>query len=109
MRWTAGTSPNLILSFKAAGPLVAIGVLFPLSTMCIFFALRSLHIAAYIPKTLEELSRIGTDLEGYAASSVAAHMHVLAVLSILALWKHAWSVPGSVLLVRRACRAAARH
>jgi len=83
---------------EATGPLIAISLLFPLSTAYIFLALKSLPIAAIIPKTLDDLSQLGAELQTYSDSSTMAHIHVLAVLSVVALWKHAWSVPGSVLL-----------
>jgi hypothetical protein len=74
-------------------------ILFPLSTMLVVAGLFSLPITASFPRTLSELSQLGRELQTYSDSGFKPKAHVLGVLSVTAVWKHAWSVPGSVLLV----------
>lgn len=50
------------------------------------------------PRTLADVSALAASLRAYAASSEHAKFHVLLVLSMTAIWKHAWSIPGSVVL-----------
>jgi len=73
-------------------------VLFPLSTMLVLAGLFSLPITASFPHTLSDLAQLGRELQAYSDSGFKPKAHVLGVLSATALWKHAWSVPGSVLL-----------
>lgn len=105
--WRGGvsvsTSYDLIgfmLTFaQTLAPLLMIFILFPLSAMLVLAALFSLPIAASFPRTLSDLSRLGLELKAYSESGLRPKAHVLGVLSLTALWTHAWSIPGSVLLV----------
>lgn len=62
-------------------------------------AIFTLPITATFPHTVSELADLARDLQAYSASGPRPKAHVLGVLAITTLWKHAWSVPGSVLLV----------
>lgn len=75
-------------------------LLFPISTAITFIALSSLPVSATWPRTLADLAKLGGQLSTYASSGTWPRLHILAVLSISAVWKHAWSIPGSVLWVR---------
>ncbi|KAF9514174.1 hypothetical protein BS47DRAFT_1454645, partial [Hydnum rufescens UP504] len=63
-------------------------------------ALTSLPITAVqsFPKTLKDIAQLGHELKSYADNSSQGRLHVIAVLSITAIWKHAWSIPGSVVV-----------
>lgn len=50
------------------------------------------------PRTIADVAALATSLRTYATSSERAKIHVLLVLSMTAIWKHAWSIPGSVVL-----------
>lgn len=56
------------------------------------------HPPSFPPKTIADISALASSLRTYAHSSFNARVHVLFVLSITAVWKHAWSIPGSVLV-----------
>ncbi|KAJ2936906.1 hypothetical protein H1R20_g188, partial [Candolleomyces eurysporus] len=49
------------------------------------------------PRTLSDLAQLGRELHGYSQSGPWPLAHVIAVMAISAVWKHAWSIPGSVL------------
>ena len=74
-------------------------ILFPLSTAFALVCLSTLPIVFAWPRTLSDLAQLGRDLHTYAQSGFFPTLHVLAVLSVSAVWKHAWSIPGSVLWV----------
>ena len=75
-------------------------ILFPLSTFLVVFSLASLPVTVSWPRTLEDLAAMGKELQAYSQSGAWPLAHVVGVLSISAVWKHAWSVPGSVAWVR---------
>ncbi|KAF9652193.1 hypothetical protein BDM02DRAFT_3183912 [Thelephora ganbajun] len=77
-------------------PLVFVIILFPLSTLLVVLCLASLPVTVSWPRTLEDLASMGKDLHSYSQSGAWPLAHVVGVLSISAVWKHAWSVPGSV-------------
>ena len=51
------------------------------------------------PHTIADVAQLGRDLHGYSQSGPGPLSHVMAVMAISAIWKHAWSIPGSVLWV----------
>lgn len=77
-------------------PLVIVVILFPLSTFLVVLSLASLPVTVSWPRTLEDLASMGEELHSYSQSGGWPLTHVVGVLSISAVWKHAWSVPGSV-------------
>lgn len=77
-------------------PLVIVIILFPLSTFLVVLSLASLPVTVSWPRTLEDLASMGKDLHSYSQSGGWPLTHVVGVLSVSAVWKHAWSVPGSV-------------
>lgn len=81
-------------------PILLLLSLFVLSLFPIAAALASLPITAFgsIPKTLSDIAQLGHELKSYADGSTQGRLHVIAVLSITAIWKHAWSIPGSVVI-----------
>ncbi|KIJ56893.1 hypothetical protein M422DRAFT_23026 [Sphaerobolus stellatus SS14] len=78
--------------------MLTILLLFPLSTMLVIGSLYSLPIEASFPKTVADMAELARELQAYSESGLRPRLHVMGVLSATALWKHAWSVPGSVLL-----------
>ena len=82
-------------------PLLFVIVLFPLSTALALFSISTLPMSATWPRTLADLAQVGSSLNTYAQSGPLETLHVLAVLSVSAVWKHAWSIPGSVLWVSK--------
>lgn len=72
-------------------------LLFPLSTALVLLSLTTLPVTVSWPRTLPDLAQLGRELHGYSQSGLAEMAHVIAVLAISAIWKHAWSVPGSVI------------
>ncbi|KAI6034274.1 snare associated Golgi protein-domain-containing protein [Pisolithus microcarpus] len=71
--------------------------LFPLSTALVFLSLYSLPISVTWPRTLSELAELNLELQRYSQSGPGPLAHVIGVLSVTAVWKHAWSIPGSVI------------
>ncbi|KAH7105464.1 hypothetical protein BKA62DRAFT_613535 [Auriculariales sp. MPI-PUGE-AT-0066] len=78
--------------------MIAITVLFPISSAIVVLALSTLPITPALPRTLADISLLGRELQGYSSAGFSELLHVLAVLAVTACWKHAWSIPGSVLL-----------
>ncbi|KAJ7754246.1 snare associated Golgi protein-domain-containing protein [Mycena maculata] len=82
---------------KAHVPMLFVMLLLPLSTALVLLSLTTLPITVSWPRTLPDLAQLGRELLGYSQSGPAQMAHVIAVLSITAVWKHAWSFPGSVV------------
>ncbi|KAJ3866070.1 snare associated Golgi protein-domain-containing protein [Lentinula novae-zelandiae] len=78
-------------------PIVFVICLFPLSAAVVFLSLSSLPIPFAWPKTLTDLAQLGKELHRYSESGFWPSMHVVGVLAVTAVWKHAWSIPGSVI------------
>ncbi|KAH9844259.1 snare associated Golgi protein-domain-containing protein [Rhodofomes roseus] len=78
-------------------PVLFVLMLFPLSAALVVFCMSTLPITMQWPRNLTDLAELGRELQGYTQSEPAAMVHVLAVISITAVWKHAWSIPGSVI------------
>ncbi|CAE6485305.1 unnamed protein product [Rhizoctonia solani] len=81
-------------------PLVLLTSCFVISLIPIVFALRSLPITSLksFPRTLNDIQALGKELQAYSSGSSAGMAHVMGVMCCLAVWKHAWSIPGSVVL-----------
>ncbi|KAJ6539410.1 snare associated Golgi protein-domain-containing protein [Mycena capillaripes] len=78
-------------------PMLLVMLLFPLSTALVLLSLTTLPITVSWPRTLPDLAQLGRELHGYSQSGPAQTAHVIGVMAITAVWKHAWSVPGSVI------------
>ncbi|KAF5344136.1 hypothetical protein D9758_008887 [Tetrapyrgos nigripes] len=78
-------------------PIVLVISLFPISTAVVFFAVQTLPITVAWPKTLTDLATLGRELHGYSQSGIGPVAHIIGVMAITAVWKHAWSIPGSVI------------
>ncbi|KAF9057627.1 snare associated Golgi protein-domain-containing protein [Panaeolus papilionaceus] len=72
-------------------------LLLPTSTAFVLWCLSTLPISMAWPHNLADLAQLGRELQGYSQSSWLALSHVAGVMAISAIWKHAWSIPGSVL------------
>ncbi|KAG6331861.1 hypothetical protein ID866_7228 [Astraeus odoratus] len=78
-------------------PILLVMLMFPLSTALVFLSLYSLPISVTWPRTLPELAALNLELQRYSQSGAVPLAHVIGVLSVTAMWKHAWSIPGSVI------------
>ncbi|EEB89881.1 hypothetical protein MPER_11976 [Moniliophthora perniciosa FA553] len=78
-------------------PLFFVITLFPISTFIVFISLRTLPISVSWPRTLTDLAQLGRELHGYSQSGSWPLAHVIGVMAATAIWKHAWSIPGSVV------------
>ncbi|TRM67763.1 hypothetical protein BD626DRAFT_395106 [Schizophyllum amplum] len=78
-------------------PILVVMLLFPLSSILIAVAVSTLPVTFAWPRTLQDLAQLGRDLHAYSQSGPGELAHVLGVLSATAVWKHAWSIPGSVI------------
>ncbi|CAE6536773.1 unnamed protein product [Rhizoctonia solani] len=81
-------------------PLLLLTSCFIVSLIPIVFALKSLPITSLksFPRTLDHIQALGKELQAYSSGSSAGMAHVMGVMCCLAIWKHAWSIPGSVVL-----------
>jgi hypothetical protein len=94
---------------KGYSPLLFVILLFPLSTALVIGTVWTLPVRlpgtdddtphSVFPRTISEVRALAWALKGYSETGSWELVHVLVVLAVAALWKHAWSVPGSVLLV----------
>ncbi|QRW15833.1 Golgi apparatus membrane protein TVP38 [Rhizoctonia solani] len=93
-------SPHLVPKRTYIAPLVLLTSCFVISLIPIVFALRSLPITSLksFPRTLNDIQALGKELQAYSSGSSAGMAHVMGVMCCLAVWKHAWSIPGSVVL-----------
>ncbi|KAG8720311.1 hypothetical protein FRC08_000607 [Ceratobasidium sp. 394] len=81
-------------------PLVLLTTVFVLSLIPIIFAVSTLPITSLksVPRTVADIAALGKELQAYSSGSSAGMAHVMGVMCCLAIWKHAWSIPGSVVL-----------
>lgn len=74
-------------------------LLFPISTAVTVWTLSTLPISIPWPRNISDLAQLGRELQGYSRSGTWPLIHVALVMSLSAIWKHAWSIPGSVFWV----------
>lgn len=91
---------RLLIYFQIHTPIFLVIMLFPISTAFVFWCLSTLPISLSWPHNIADLAQIGRELHGYSQSGPGPLSHVIGVMAISAIWKHAWSIPGSVLWVR---------
>ncbi|WWC73808.1 uncharacterized protein I206_107780 [Kwoniella pini CBS 10737] len=51
-----------------------------------------------VPQSTTDLQLLSAEIRSYMASSDAGWWHTIGVLTFVGCWKHAWSVPGAVIL-----------
>ena len=88
-----------IHAMQIHAPILLVIMLFPLSTALVLLCLSTLPITVSWPRTLTDVATLGRELHGYSQSGPGPMAHVIGVLSITSVWKHAWSIPGSVIWV----------
>lgn len=81
-------------------PILLVIVSLPISTALVLWCLSTLPISVSWPRNITDLAQLGRELHGYSQSGPGPLAHVISVMAISAIWKHAWSFPGSVLWVR---------
>ncbi|WVQ95938.1 hypothetical protein IAU59_003037 [Kwoniella sp. CBS 9459] len=52
----------------------------------------------HIPQSTTDLQLLSAEIRSYMASSDSGWWHTVSVLFLVGCWKHAWSVPGAVVL-----------
>jgi hypothetical protein len=55
----------------------------------------------HLPTSTTDLQLLSAEIRSYMASSEVGWWHTVGVLTFVGCWKHAWSVPGAVVLVCR--------
>ncbi|KAL5530684.1 hypothetical protein ACEPAF_6942 [Sanghuangporus sanghuang] len=91
-------SPYRLVPFPSVhASLLFVIILFPISSVLVFFCMSTLPITFAWPRTLSDLAQLGRDLSVYSRSGFTSTAHIVSVLVMSAVWKHAWSIPGSVL------------
>ncbi|KAI9001059.1 snare associated Golgi protein-domain-containing protein [Trametes punicea] len=78
-------------------PVLFVLTLFPLSTAVVALCISTLPITMAWPHTLPDLAQLGRELHGYTQSGLISTAHVVGVISVVTIWMHSWSIPGSVL------------
>ncbi|OSD04200.1 hypothetical protein PYCCODRAFT_1364564 [Trametes coccinea BRFM310] len=78
-------------------PVLFVLILFPLSTALVALCMSTLPITTAWPRTLPDLAQLGRELHGYTQSGLLSTAHVVGVISVVTIWMHSWSIPGSVL------------
>ncbi|KAF8655287.1 hypothetical protein AX16_003186 [Volvariella volvacea WC 439] len=82
---------------SAHTPILLVILLLPISTGLVLLSLSTLPISLAWPRTLADVAQMGRELHGYSQSGLGPLAHVVGVMAITAVWKHAWSIPGSVV------------
>ncbi|KAI0068776.1 hypothetical protein BV25DRAFT_1768016, partial [Artomyces pyxidatus] len=78
-------------------PILFVITMFPLSTALVVISFWSLPFSFAWPQNLADIAQLGRELHGYSQSGHGAFAHVVGVISVITVWMHAWSIPGSVL------------
>ena len=94
---TPGT-PTKLLQINV--PILLVIISLPVSTAVVLWCLSTLPISMSWPHNIADVAQLGRELHGYSQSGPGPLAHVIGVMAISAIWKHAWSIPGSVLWVR---------
>ncbi|KJA30212.1 hypothetical protein HYPSUDRAFT_196465 [Hypholoma sublateritium FD-334 SS-4] len=89
--------PSAGWQFSLHAPIVFVVLLFPISTALVLWCLSTLPISLAWPHDITDLAQLGRELHAYTQSGLGPLSHVVGVMAISAVWKHAWSIPGSVL------------
>ena len=53
----------------------------------------------HIPRSTTDLQLLSAEMRSYMASGDVGWYHTVGMLTFVGCWKHAWSVPGAVVLV----------
>lgn len=85
--------------YQMHAQILLVTLLFPVSTALVLLSLATLPISLAWPKTIADIAQLGRELNNYTQSGPTPTAHVVGVLAITAIWKHAWSIPGSVIWV----------
>lgn len=88
-----------IMRSQQHASIILVVLMFPVSTALVIFCLSTLPISLAWPRTLADVAQLGRELHGYTQSGPGPVAHVMGVMAISAVWKHAWSIPGSVIWV----------
>lgn len=74
--------------------------LFVVSLLLVIYGVRSIPITQLksMPKSTTDLQLLSAEMRAYMASSNTGWWHTVGVLTYIGCWKHAWSVPGAVVL-----------
>jgi hypothetical protein len=84
--------------------LIGIGLIFFGSFAVVWYLLTSLPIPpslrGSLPKSTSDIRLLSSSITHYMAASPSGYgyLHTLVALGLTAVWTHAWSVPGSVVL-----------
>lgn len=92
--------PNTLPILQIYAPILLVIISLPISTALVLWCLSTLPISVSWPHNITDLAQLGRELHGYSQSGPGPLAHVIGVMAISAIWKHAWSIPGSVLWVR---------
>ncbi|WOO82184.1 uncharacterized protein LOC62_04G005683 [Vanrija pseudolonga] len=98
---TAGGSGKTAEVLRELGWTVSIlAGLFVLSFLLVLYTLQSLPITQLksLPKSTTDLQLLSAEMRAYMAGSNSGWWHTVLVLTYVGCWKHAWSVPGAVVL-----------
>ncbi|KAF9268039.1 hypothetical protein L218DRAFT_994808 [Marasmius fiardii PR-910] len=94
---SASQQHRLLALPSAHFPVFLVLTLLPVSTFFVYLSLRTLPISVSWPRTITDVAQLGRELHGYSHSGIWPLAHVIAVMAVTAVWKHAWSIPGSVV------------
>lgn len=74
--------------------------LFVVSFMLVLYSVSSMPITKLksMPKSTTDLQLLSAEMRNYMSSGSAGWWHTVGVLTYIGCWKHAWSVPGAVVL-----------
>ncbi|BEI82665.1 hypothetical protein CcaverHIS002_0305330 [Cutaneotrichosporon cavernicola] len=77
-----------------------LALLFVVSFSLVVYAVMSMPITHLksMPKSTTDLQLLSADIRAYMKSSNSGWWHTVGVLTYVGCWKHAWSVPGAVVL-----------
>ncbi|CAK9783237.1 hypothetical protein CC85DRAFT_299022 [Cutaneotrichosporon oleaginosum] len=77
-----------------------LALLFVVSFLLVLYAVMSMPITQLksMPTSTTDLQLLSADIRAYMRSSNSGWWHTVGVLTYVGCWKHAWSVPGAVVL-----------
>ncbi|WVO15010.1 hypothetical protein L204_102653 [Cryptococcus depauperatus] len=78
----------------------ALAICFVVSLGLVLWLIRGMPITTlkHLPQSTTDVQLLSAEIRAYMAASTYGWWHTVVVLTFVGCWKHAWSVPGAVVL-----------
>ena len=101
-RGRQGTNKTAEVIRELGWTVTVLGGVFIVTAGMALWMIQSMPITQlkHIPSSTTDLQLLSAEIRSYMASADIGWWHTVGVVTFVGCWKHAWSVPGAVVLVR---------